>query len=134
MPRGTHDCSKGRRLIAFIDYRGNAGRNCDLMSKKDNQSLRGQTLTTSRLPTGLPFRVTTSLKASHTRRASPLLAGCPLESLPARAIRLPDKEFRYLRQFYPSCRHEDWTISSSGGMSDVWPLRIPASLITGLSC
>src|SRR5438874_13451003 len=74
------------------------------------------------------------LEASHTRRASPLLAGCPLESLPARAIQLPDKEFRYLRQFYPSCRHEDWTISSSGGMSDVWPLRIPASLITGLSC
>src|SRR6266550_7750808 len=37
------------------------------------------------------------LEASHTRRASPLLAGCPLESLPARAIQLPDKEFRYLR-------------------------------------
>src|SRR5436309_10207589 len=37
------------------------------------------------------------LEASYTRRASPLLAGCPLESLPARAIRLPDKEFRYLR-------------------------------------
>src|SRR5437867_8860541 len=37
------------------------------------------------------------LEVSHTRRASPLLAGCPLGSLPARAIRLPDKEFRYLR-------------------------------------
>src|SRR5437870_7121814 len=37
------------------------------------------------------------LEASHTRRASPLLAGCPLGSLPARAIQLPDKEFRYLR-------------------------------------
>jgi hypothetical protein len=36
--------TKGRRLIAFIDYRGNAGWNCDLMSKEDNQSLRGQTL------------------------------------------------------------------------------------------
>ncbi len=95
-PRVTRDCAKGRRLIAFIDYRGNAGRNCDLMSKKDNQSLRGQTLS-SRLPTGLPFRCYGVLDAPRTRRASPLLAGCPLESLPARAIQLPDKEFRYLR-------------------------------------
>src|SRR6266576_3903175 len=39
------------------------------------------------------------LEASHTRRASPLLAGYSLGSLPARAIRLPDKEFRYLRTF-----------------------------------
>src|ERR671936_2117277 len=50
-----------------------------------------------RLPTGLPFRCHDVLDAPHTRRASPLLAGCPLESRPARAIQLPDKEFRYLR-------------------------------------
>src|SRR5205823_14163962 len=97
MPRGTHDCSKGRRLIAFIDYRGNAGRNCDLMSKKDNQSLRGQTLRRKSTSHGITLSRRDVLEASHTRRASPLLAGCPLESLPARAIQLPDKEFRYLR-------------------------------------
>src|SRR5215210_457266 len=50
-----------------------------------------------RLPTGSPFRIHGVLEAPHTRRASPLLAGCPLELLPARAISLPDKEFRYLR-------------------------------------
>src|SRR6266702_6998045 len=37
------------------------------------------------------------LEASHTRRASPLLAGYCTKSLPYRAIQLPDKEFRYLR-------------------------------------
>src|SRR4051812_13272303 len=37
------------------------------------------------------------LEASHTRKASPLLAGCCTKLLPHRAIRLPDKEFRYLR-------------------------------------
>src|SRR5436190_6697389 len=42
------------------------------------------------------------LESSHTKRASPLLAGCPLRSLPARATRLPDKEFRYLRQLSPT--------------------------------
>src|SRR5437899_10041067 len=47
---------------------------CDLTSKKDDQSLRGQT-PKSRLPTGSPFRCHDVLEASHTRRASPLLAG-----------------------------------------------------------
>src|SRR5438093_11178388 len=37
------------------------------------------------------------LGASHTTKASPLLAGDPPELLPARATQLPDKEFRYLR-------------------------------------
>src|SRR5436309_9647627 len=37
------------------------------------------------------------LEASHTRRASPLLAGYRTKSLSFRAIQLPDKEFRYLR-------------------------------------
>src|SRR5215204_6525969 len=46
----------------------------DLTSKKDDQSLRGQA-PKSRLPTGLPFRYYDVLDASHTRRASPLLAG-----------------------------------------------------------
>jgi hypothetical protein len=32
--------------------------------------------------------------ASHTRRASPLLAGYLPKLLPARAMQLPDKEFR----------------------------------------
>src|SRR5262245_32931761 len=63
-----------------------------------NQSLRGQPLA-RRLPTGSPFRYHDVLEASHTRRASPLLAGLPPGSLLARAIssELPDKEFRYLR-------------------------------------
>src|ERR671910_2562712 len=47
---------------------------CDLTSKKDDQSLRGQT-PESRLPTGSPFRCYGVLEAPHTRRASPLLAG-----------------------------------------------------------
>src|SRR5688500_18995166 len=50
----------------------------------------------SRLPTGLPFRCYGVLEAPRTRRASPLLAGYPPRLLPARAIQLPDKEFRYL--------------------------------------
>src|SRR5256885_10964815 len=70
---------------------------CDLMSKKDNQSLRGQTLRRESTSHGITLSRHDVLEASHTRRASPLLAGCPLESLPARAIQLPDKEFRYLR-------------------------------------
>src|SRR5213592_1672123 len=37
------------------------------------------------------------LEASHTRKASPLLAGHCTKSLSHRAIQLPDKEFRYLR-------------------------------------
>jgi hypothetical protein len=46
----------------------------------NDQSLRGQRDTSSRacvtrLPTGLPFRCHDVLEASHTRRASPLLAG-----------------------------------------------------------
>src|SRR3989442_10874559 len=66
------------------------------------------------------------LEAPHTKRASPLLAGCPLELLPARAIQLPDKEFRscLIRTCLnrtdatslddvPACRHAEGTISSS---------------------
>ena len=67
------------------------------MSKKDNQSLRGQTLRRESTSHGITLSRHDVLEASHTRRVSPLLAGCPLGSLPARAIRLPDKEFRYLR-------------------------------------
>jgi hypothetical protein len=50
---------RGRRLITAADLP--YGRSRDLTSMEDDQSLRGQTLA-SRLPTGLPFRVTTSLK------------------------------------------------------------------------
>ena len=52
-----------------------------------------------RLPTGLPFRCYDVLEASHTRRASPLLAGIPsgITPEPGNSFRLPDKEFRYLR-------------------------------------
>src|SRR5436309_12332634 len=68
---------------------------CDLTSASDtdDQSLRGQA-PKSRLPTGLPSRCHGVLEAPHTRRVSPLLAGHRAESLPHRAIRLPDKEFR----------------------------------------
>src|ERR671936_2178304 len=74
------------------------------------------------LPTRLPFRCPDVLDAPRTRRASPLLAGCPLESLPARAIQLPDKEFRFglIRTRpngaalpwmpLPACRHAEGTI------------------------
>src|SRR5581483_12467039 len=64
-----------------------------------DQSLRGQPPTPCRgdFPRDYPLAATTSLTASHTRRASPLLAGCPPGSLLTRAIHLPDKEFRYLR-------------------------------------
>src|ERR671910_323954 len=59
---------------------------CDLTSKKDDQSLRGQTRV-SRLPTGLPFRFDGVLDSPRTRRASPLLAGLNRpELLPDRAI------------------------------------------------
>src|SRR6476620_9408311 len=51
----------------------------------------------SDFPRDYPFAATASLISPHTTRASPLLAGLSLGSLPARAIRLPDKEFRYLR-------------------------------------
>ena len=50
-------------------------------------------------PRDYPLAVTTSL-ASHTRRASPLLAGYLPKSLSARAIQLPDKEFRSDCYFY----------------------------------
>src|SRR2546425_6059031 len=69
------------------------GTECDLTSIKDDQSLRGQA-PKSRLPTGLPTRCYGVLEAPRTRRASPLLAGLSPGSLLARAIRLPDKEFR----------------------------------------
>src|SRR5215831_7322788 len=97
MPRGTRDCNRGRRLIALIDCRPPCGRReHDLTSFSDDQSLRGQAQS---VPTshGITLSRRGVLEAPHTRRASPLLAGYPLESLPARAIRLPDKEFRYLR-------------------------------------
>src|ERR1700745_1958983 len=65
--------------------------------KKDNQAIRGPNFRGKSTPHGITLSRHDVLDASHTRRASPLLAGCPLGSLPARAIRLPDKEFRYLR-------------------------------------
>ena len=95
--------AKGRRLIAFIDCHGSAGTEYDLTSYSDasdwdDQSLRGQLAchrsTAARLPTGLPSRCYGVLEAPRTRRASPLLAGFSPESLLARAIQLPDKEFR----------------------------------------
>jgi hypothetical protein len=46
---------------------------------------------------GITFSRHDVLEASHTRKASPLLAGYCTKSLPYRAIQLPDKEFRYLR-------------------------------------
>src|SRR5215510_3031693 len=75
MPRGTHDFSKGRRLIALIDFRPRSGRRkCDLTSKKDDQSLRGQAQS---VPTshGITLSRHDVLEAPYTRRASPLLAG-----------------------------------------------------------
>ena len=60
---------------------------------------KGQSVVTgstpkSDFPRDYPLATTASLKAPRTRRASPLLAGLSLGSLPARANQLPDKEFR----------------------------------------
>src|SRR5207245_2198906 len=95
-PRGTLDCTRGRRLIAFIDCRPRGGRKCDLTSQKGRSVVTGSNSEES-TSHGITFSRHDVLEASHTRRASPLLAGCPPELLPTRAIRLPDKEFRYLR-------------------------------------
>ena len=79
--------AKGRRLIASIDCavpsRAPHGLRCHVhvcgLVFVNDQSLRGQRGTSeacaTRLPTGLPFRCHDVLEASHTRRASPLLAG-----------------------------------------------------------
>src|SRR6476620_6442881 len=76
MPRGTRDClAKGRRLIASIDYRGNAGRDTISCPKRTISRYGVKLGEPSRLPTGLPTRYHDVLEASHTRRASPLLAG-----------------------------------------------------------
>src|SRR3954453_6535070 len=82
MPRGTGDCccTKGRRLIASMDFPASAGRECDLTVTIQPQISRyGVNLRRHgqhrRLPTGLPFRYDDVLEASRTRRASPLLAG-----------------------------------------------------------
>jgi hypothetical protein len=66
----------------------------------DDQSLRGQAPLMEHMePTshGITFSRHDVLEASHTRKASPLLAGYCTKSLSYRAIQLPDKEFRYLR-------------------------------------
>ncbi len=86
-PRVTRDCAKGRRLIAFIDCRARGGRNCDLTSKKDDQSLRGQTRCVS-TSHGITHSRHGVLEAPHTRKASPLLAGylCGITSAPGNSI------------------------------------------------
>src|SRR6266536_2618578 len=125
---------------------------CDLTSIRgmDDQSLRGQTRHhRSAEPTshGITFSRHDVLGASHTRKASPLLAGESAESLPHRATQLPDKEFRsslpwtcpsgraFPEMPFPACRHADGTISSPSGSRapGVWSLRIPA-ISAGLSC
>src|SRR2546422_10723070 len=55
---------------------------------------------------GITFSRHDVLGASHTRKASPLLAGESTGSLPHRATQLPDKEFRScLPWTCPSGRH-----------------------------
>src|SRR5256885_6633959 len=84
---------------------------CDLTSIQDmdDQSLRGQALRRSDAELtshGITFSRHDVLGASHTRKASPLLAGESTGSLPHRATQLPDKEFRScLPWTCPSGRH-----------------------------
>src|SRR5437764_14812192 len=74
-----------------------------ILEPMDDQSLRGQALVThsSQEPTshGITLSRHDVLEASHTRRASPLLAGlfAGITSDAGNSIGLPDKEFRYLR-------------------------------------
>ncbi len=76
----------------------------------DDQSLRGQAPLIERVePTshGITFSRHDVLEASHTRKASPLLAGCFDEitfAVGQLRIPLPDKEFRYLRTVH-CCYH-----------------------------
>src|SRR3954465_837915 len=72
---------------------------CDLTATLGmaDQSLRGQGFSRSPTSHGITFSRHDVLEASHTRKASPLLAGYCTKLLPYRAIQLPDKEFRYLR-------------------------------------
>src|SRR5205809_3233465 len=103
IPSPWPSAAKGRRLITAMDLPPRRQR---LRSHvpKDDQSLRGQSSTRSapsRTSHGITFSRHDVLEASHTRKASPLLAGYCTKSLSHRAIRLPDKEFRYLRQWPP---------------------------------
>jgi len=105
--------AKGRRLITAIDLPRTAGLRSHVRingrsvvtgsqhtRSHSRRSLRGDgQYWTSH---GITFSRHDVLEASHTRKASPLLAGYCTKSLSHRAIHLPDKEFRYLRPVHCS--------------------------------
>ena len=102
------------------------------MSKKDNQSLRGQTLRRKSTSHGITLSRHDVLDASHTRRASPLLAGLSTGITPSSGnsitrqgislyvlFGLVRTEQHFLCMPFPACRHAEGTISSSSVL-DVW--------------
>ena len=127
MPRGTRDCFRGRRLIACEDFRLSRGRRtCDLTSKMDDQSLRGQALVAlsshfrllcheSRLPTGLPFRCYDVLESAAYEEGFPVISRLyRWNYFHGGQFNYPTRNFATLGS-YPPRRREDWTISSSQG-------------------
>src|SRR6266516_4878825 len=94
MPRGTRDCAKGRRLIAFVDYRGIAGRNT--ISRPFRTISRYGVNSEERLPTGLPTRCYGVLESAAYEEGFPVISRfVHWDHSQRRAIRLPDKEFRF---------------------------------------
>ena len=66
--------TKGRRLIASIDCHSNAGRNCDLMSKRTISRYGVKLSEESRLPTGLPFRCYDVLESIAYEEGFPVIS------------------------------------------------------------
>ena len=120
------DFAKGRRLITAIDLpRVRQGLRSHVHS--DDQSLRGQTPVeaSDRLPTGLPSRVTTSLRRRY-EEGFPVISRLLYEITSDRAINYPTRNFATLGSGpYVAIGTGPYLYPRTSGMSDVWPLRIP---------
>ena len=93
----------------------------------------------SRLPTGLPFRVATSLSVAY-EEGFPVMSRYGQVNYPTRNFALALPKRTCLRRttlpldVVPACRHAEGTISSSG-VPDVWRMASEDSdeLVSGLA-